>query len=216
LPKYHKGIPADGFPMFAKTIWAKIMENKDLDLPTQQQLLAQFRCDEIAKIAFEKLVNELKHFKPTLETSQVVPAFGKSIKLALKNALEAFDKDGSRYHHGTFLEKRSEFESRIMAHLQVYYLQQLRNLHKSHVFNFQVRLKERIYDEVDFAIKLDKERSETINSFTNQASEDKLEGSDWSYDEYLQLLIKDVDDLCAQKRAEALARVSKLIQVNEY
>lgn len=28
------------------------MTNKDLDLPTQQELLAQFRCDEIASAAF--------------------------------------------------------------------------------------------------------------------------------------------------------------------
>jgi len=27
-----------------------IMENKDLDLPTQRQLLAQYRCAEIAKV----------------------------------------------------------------------------------------------------------------------------------------------------------------------
>ena len=26
------------------------MENKDLDLPTQRQLLAQYRCAEIAKV----------------------------------------------------------------------------------------------------------------------------------------------------------------------
>lgn len=26
------------------------MSNKDLDLPTQQELLAQYRCDEIASV----------------------------------------------------------------------------------------------------------------------------------------------------------------------
>lgn len=50
LPKYHKKVPADGFPAFAGSIWSTILSNRDLDLPTQQQLLAQYRCDEIERV----------------------------------------------------------------------------------------------------------------------------------------------------------------------
>jgi hypothetical protein len=48
---YHKNIPADGFSAFASSIWTCILDNKDLDLPTQKQLLAQFRCDEIERVS---------------------------------------------------------------------------------------------------------------------------------------------------------------------
>ncbi|KAG9971016.1 root hair defective 3 GTP-binding protein, partial [Aureobasidium melanogenum] len=41
LPEYHRRIPADGFSMYAGNIWEQIDSNKDLDLPTQQELLAQ-------------------------------------------------------------------------------------------------------------------------------------------------------------------------------
>ena len=47
---YHKNIPADGFAAFASSIWKCILENKDLDLPSQKQLLAQYRCDEIERV----------------------------------------------------------------------------------------------------------------------------------------------------------------------
>lgn len=50
-PQYHKRIPADGFHVYASGIWEQIMSNKDLDLPTQQELLAQYRCDEIANVS---------------------------------------------------------------------------------------------------------------------------------------------------------------------
>jgi hypothetical protein len=49
-PEYHKRIPADGYNMYASSIWDKVLTNKDLDLPTQQELLAQYRCDEIANV----------------------------------------------------------------------------------------------------------------------------------------------------------------------
>lgn len=71
LKNYHKKIPADGFDRYCKDIWvkpfliaiawylglgyifqSKILVNKDLDLPTQKELLAQFRCDEIAMVSF--------------------------------------------------------------------------------------------------------------------------------------------------------------------
>lgn len=39
------------------------MHNKDLDLPTQQELLAQFRCDEIARevlVVFDEKITPLE------------------------------------------------------------------------------------------------------------------------------------------------------------
>jgi hypothetical protein len=55
-PRYHKRIPADGFPHYASAIWEKIITNRDLDLPTQQELLAQYRCDEILNVRWCVLV----------------------------------------------------------------------------------------------------------------------------------------------------------------
>ena len=49
-PQYHKRIPADGYHVYASSIWDKVLSNKDLDLPTQQELLAQYRCDEISNV----------------------------------------------------------------------------------------------------------------------------------------------------------------------
>ena len=209
--KYHKGIPVDGFPMFAKSIWQKIVDEKDLDLPSQTQLLAQYRCDEISKLVFDKFMGEIKHIKPTLETSMVVPAFGKTIKLAISNALQNFDKDASRYHDATFKAKRLEFESKLVANLHVLYLQQLRNLHKRSILDFNILLKQKITSDKDFAINLEQCNKETIQHFSSEAESSKIDGVDWSYDEYLQNLIKDLDEISTMRKKEALGRVSKLV-----
>lgn len=50
-----KIVPADGLAIYLMSIWEKIISNKDLDLPNQQQLLAQYRCDEIAATIYESL-----------------------------------------------------------------------------------------------------------------------------------------------------------------
>lgn len=61
LRHYHKRIPADGFHIYASGIWEQIMSNKDLDLPTQQELLAQYRCDEIANVSQASIYYPLAH-----------------------------------------------------------------------------------------------------------------------------------------------------------
>lgn len=73
---YHKGIPADGFSTFARSIWEKILSNRDLDLPTQQQLLAQYRCDEIGKVVFDGFLVQTRYLKPLLDKGNVVLEFG--------------------------------------------------------------------------------------------------------------------------------------------
>lgn len=63
------------------------MSNKDLDLPTQQELLAQFRCDEIANLAFGNFNNEIKGFRKPLELGNVLESLGESMGLHRATAL---------------------------------------------------------------------------------------------------------------------------------
>lgn len=59
-PKYHKRIPADGIGQYMASVWDAVVTNKDLDLPTQQEMLAQFRCDELAGEAFAKFAEAVQ------------------------------------------------------------------------------------------------------------------------------------------------------------
>lgn len=53
-----------------------MQNNKDLDLPTQQELLAQFRCDEISKVALTNFNEQAKSQKRPIELGQVVQGLG--------------------------------------------------------------------------------------------------------------------------------------------
>lgn len=52
------------------------MTNKDLDLPTQQELLAQYRCDEIANTAFAVFQDKIKEFRQPIESGNIVENLG--------------------------------------------------------------------------------------------------------------------------------------------
>jgi protein SEY1 len=42
----------DGFTQYAMSIWETIQDNKDIDLPTQREMLAIVRCEEISKDSY--------------------------------------------------------------------------------------------------------------------------------------------------------------------
>ena len=49
-PMAHEIIAPCDFSMFAENIWSRVQSNRDLDMPTERELLAQYRCDEIATV----------------------------------------------------------------------------------------------------------------------------------------------------------------------
>lgn len=54
--------------------------NKDLDLPTQQELLAQFRCDEISAVALSEFIEQAKPQRRPIESGKVVEGLGSMMR----------------------------------------------------------------------------------------------------------------------------------------
>ncbi|GME87814.1 unnamed protein product [Ambrosiozyma monospora] len=93
--KYHRGIPVDAWTLYSQQIWEQIELNKDLDLPTQQILVARFRCDEISEqayIAFEKEFRTID-FSTIQEPEKIAEIFQKLRTETLKD----YDEQASRY-----------------------------------------------------------------------------------------------------------------------
>lgn len=61
--------------------------NKDLDLPTQQELLAQFRCDEISAGALAEFNEQAKPQRRPIEAGKVVEGLGAMMRAWRSGAL---------------------------------------------------------------------------------------------------------------------------------
>ena len=64
--------------------------NKDLDLPTQQELLAQFRCDEISAGALAEFIEQAKPQRRPIEAGKVVEGLGSMMRSWRSSALGAY------------------------------------------------------------------------------------------------------------------------------
>ena len=61
--------------------------NKDLDLPTQRELLAQFRCDEISGATLAEFNEQAKPQKRPIESGKAVEGLGKMMRAWRTRAL---------------------------------------------------------------------------------------------------------------------------------
>jgi protein SEY1 len=64
-----------------------VLTNKDLDLPTQQELLAQFRCNEISAEALAEFNNQAERQKQPIEEGKVINGLGEMMRSWRSGAL---------------------------------------------------------------------------------------------------------------------------------
>jgi len=213
-PQYHKRIPADGFHVYASGIWEQIMSNKDLDLPTQQELLAQYRCDEIANAASEVFTEAIANLKsPVLEKGQIVSDLGPQMSAARQQALRSFDKEASRYHAAVYEKKKIDLLNKLNAQLSVYFIGQLRNLHKQAVFMFQDYIKNELKQpSYNFAAVVESATANSEKYFKENAQEIVLSDTDWSYDSEYTQLQEDFSELSGKARADEIKKMTKALE----
>jgi hypothetical protein len=225
LPQYHRRIPADGFAVYAESIWDQIVNNKDLDLPTQQELLAQFRCDEISRevlIPFDEKITPLEDKqaedaragKPT-----VIAELGAAMNSARSKILKDFETNASRYHKGVYMRKKAELEGKVDTRLKSLFQKQLTAAHKSGVEAFSnavsaaVKSGQKKGATYDFAEIVESEKTKALSKFEADAQAVVVEGAQWSnYNQEMNLYKKELDEVSARLRKEEMRRLATRIE----
>jgi len=224
-PQYHRRIPADGFPAYADGIWDQIVHNKDLDLPTQQELLAQFRCDEISRevlVAFDEEITPLedKQAEDTrLGKPSVIADLGLVMNAARSLVLKDFETNASRYHKGVYKRKQTELEGKVDTRLKALSQKQLNAAHKSGVESFSdavsaaVKSGQKKGASYDFAQIVDSEKKKALAKFEEDAKSIVIQGASWSnYEHELKVYRKDLDDVSGKLRKDEMRRLATRIE----
>ena len=219
LPAYHRRIPADGFPMYAENIWNQIVTNKDLDLPSQQELLAQFRCDEIAASCTLGFNDIIVPFEQQAESGKVLHGLGPAMKQALAVAVDGFEEAGGRYHKAVFERKRDELRKALETRLRGLVVGQLAALSKQAVADFTQDVTRALKAAnasnspsatYDFAKIVGESRDKVVARFTAEADECFIAGeaTAWSrHDNELEMLLADIDEIAARLRGDEMKRL---------
>ncbi|KAJ9069361.1 Dynamin-like GTPase that mediates homotypic ER fusion [Entomophthora muscae] len=209
--QYHKKIPADGFPAYASNIWEQIVTNKDLDLPTQQQLLAQFRCDEISAKLFKQLQDDFT-CREEVEAGVVVKNLGTMFRSLKTTAMEAFDIGAGRYNLEVYKKKRNELLFKIHDYLKLFYKSQIDSILQQVFTNFsqavESGLKEPDYNFTVLTMKLEKDAKDSFTAFAQDLT---LEDASWTYSKEQGQLAHDLAEFSRAKRQAELTKRENLL-----
>ncbi|KAK5136494.1 Dynamin-like GTPase that mediates homotypic ER fusion [Meristemomyces frigidus] len=221
LPEYHRRIPADGFPMYAKGVWEQIDSNKDLDLPSQQELLAQFRCDEIMKevlVPFDEVIvplEEQQNQSVALGKPAAISALGITMTTARKVLLASFEEQASRYHKSVYKRKQTELEGKVDGRLKTLFQGQMSAAHKSGLNDFSeavvaaVKAGQKKSGNYDFHKIVQTEKEKALKRFESEAQASIVSGAPWSdYKQQLNLYRKELDEVSGRLRKEEMRRLA--------
>lgn len=220
LSEYHRRIPADGFPHYAKGVWEQIDSNKDLDLPTQQELLAQFRCDEISKevlVPFDEIIMPLEQQQADAVAAgepATLPDLGKVMTGARKVVLSSFEEEASRYHKGVFKRKSAELETKVDGRLKSLFQGQMNAAHKRGINDFSDAVTGAVKagqkkGSYDFHHIVQSEKQKASQKFESEAQASLVAGTPWSdYKSQLNLYRKELNEVSARLRKEEMRRLA--------
>ena len=207
--EYHKRIPIDGLPHYLESVWEQILQNKDLDLPTQQELLAQFRCDEIAAAAAAAFAAAMTALRSALDAGQVLATLGVDMASHRAEALAVFDKDASRYHRGVYARKRADLLLQLNAVLLPFFLAQLKNLHTQLASAFQQAMQEGTRGaSYDFGRLVEEHVAHALAAFDAETQRLVLPDTDWSVSEERVHLEEDLRAVARTLRADETQKLA--------
>lgn len=225
LPEYHRRIPADGFSVYAQGIWDQIVNNKDLDLPTQQELLAQFRCDEISR---EVLISFDFVLVPLEERQNEAVKLGKAVVLsdlgitgseARTKCFAAFEVQASRYHKGVYMRKKQDLEIKVDGRLKTLYQGQLAAAHKAGVAAFseavtnKVKAGQKAGGGYEFAEIVANEKKKTLEIFKVEVESLTIQNVAWTnFVSQNQLFESELDEVSGKLRKEEMRRLATRVE----
>ncbi|CAN8061519.1 unnamed protein product [Agarophyton chilense] len=102
MKDYSRGVAADGFSEYARSVWETIRANKELDIPSQKEMLAHVRCEQIAKDVFFTFENSIGPLKEDLLPADrsmptIVPGLFSTLLENCGGALSRYNEGASRY-----------------------------------------------------------------------------------------------------------------------
>ncbi|KAJ1920832.1 Dynamin-like GTPase that mediates homotypic ER fusion [Mycoemilia scoparia] len=211
--KYMRRIPIDGIPHYAESIWEKIVTNKDLDLPTQQELLAQYRCDEISRQVVDEFHKSLAPIRVSVDSKSLSESIGTDMKVIRERTMSAFEAQASRYQRSVYDKSHRQLFDLLNNDLHVLFVRLVKKASNKAIHVFTSDVKERLEravssgEDYEFTDIVQETREGLVDEFKRLASSSCLEDTDWSYEDEAIHLDQMMDNVVGELRKNEVSRI---------
>ena len=113
----HKGnfrsIPLDGVPQYLDSCWTSIKANKDLDIPSQREMLARLRCGELAEHLLAAHNEAMDAALGKVKDGNFIPQVSRWAGDLEEKAVDEFDKETKHYADAIVEEQRADLAAEL-------------------------------------------------------------------------------------------------------
>lgn len=174
-------IPFDGLDTYYREIWTLIKSEKDLNIPSQKEMLANLRCNEIKQEVFQIFKETLRDLR--LKSGKtLIPNLSSVSNSYLESSLLVYDDKASSYHHEVYSQVRVELRAMEVAEVKDIFEAQVKLLKNDCIGKFRTEMGsviEKGKPTVDLISKAGEARDRTVQRFQEVVESSVLEGSGW-------------------------------------
>lgn len=91
-----KNVPADGLKCYINQIWGDIINEKELNIPSQKEMLSNYRCNEIKDTILLNCEEEIRNII-SVSANKLIDDFKETCTKIYNKALQEYDKLASNY-----------------------------------------------------------------------------------------------------------------------
>lgn len=103
----------DGLSVFIEKTWEKIKSQKELNLPDQREMVANFRCNELKEESVEKVKQVCEDLRRECDKG-VLDNFMKRCIDILREAVDHYDEFAHQYEQTVYKKVKKELASQII------------------------------------------------------------------------------------------------------
>lgn len=120
LPEYSRGVAADDFATYADSVWETIRVNRELDIPTQKEMLAHVRCEQIGREAMLEVDDVLSPLRAALlpdpgGAPEIASALFGTMLAVVNSAVGHYESAAERYSPAVAAMKGTDLKSKISS-----------------------------------------------------------------------------------------------------
>ena len=174
-------IPADGLDTYYREIWTLIKSEKDLNIPSQKEMLANLRCNEIKQEVFQVFKDNLRDLRVKAGKAVIVDLANVTGSMMEATMLE-FDEKASSYHHEVYMTVRQELRALEITEIKDIFESQVKLLKNECISKFRqemTSLLEKNKPTTGLISQAGEVRDKVVGYFQEMVGRSVLEGSGW-------------------------------------
>jgi hypothetical protein len=197
-------IPIDGLDIYMDNLWKDINNNKDLNLPSQREIVSSYRCQEIYN-------NSLSLFESSLlqyQNGKLINNFKDTMIQLLDNTLLDYNKYASRYDNNIRDSNKVKLIDSCHKLIKDILTDQIYIINKDYISNFNNRM-DTTFSSIDYNFQesaMDIYNS-YIDSYDLTIDSLLIPNTNWSFSNMRTDLVNSYDNIFEQYRDKQITLI---------